>query len=200
MTNEEKLEYIKSNYKVVREYKSLKKENNYFYNEWVNKTSKILPSKLYKYRKCNNNNLRALQNKKAWFSKPSTWNDKIDVTVRYNLKKDLEYIDEHFDDFVLNMAFGFSNKHIQSFCKQKGFSGFEKIKDIYFSVFSKEKDIKPNKINEYLIPIVGLKNAKQITSKIQETLAIIMNDKFKSKILNLFNKLLYFSVFIIDNL
>ena len=193
MTNEEKLEYIRKNYITARMYELLNEGKEIFYEEWIDTISRILPSRLYKYRKCNNNNLRTLKNRKAWFSKPSTWNDKIDVTVTYNLEKDLEYIEEHFDDYVVSFAFVFINKYIGSFCQQKGNVNSEKVKEVYHSVFAGEKELNSNKMIAYLEPVVGWKPARQIAVKTQEALAMVMTDKFKFQILDSLKKALSFN-------
>ena len=138
----------------------MKEDKDIFYDEWIEKISGILPSRLYKYRKCNNNNLNALKNKKAWFSKPSTWNDKIDVTVTYNLEKDLKYIEQNFDEYVLSFAFSFINKYIESFCEQKEYVNAERVKEVYYSVFAGENELNPNKMIAYLEPAVGWKPAR----------------------------------------
>ena len=193
MKNEEKLEYIKANYIALRTWQILEDDKDIFYDELIKKIREVIPSRLYKYRKCNNNNLNALKNKKAWFSKPSSWNDKIDVTVIYCLEKDLEYIEQHFDDYALNFAFSFINKYIESFCKQKGSINASKVMEIYYSVFAGEKNLNPNKMIAYLEPVVGWKPARQITVKTQEALAMVMTDKFKLQIIDSLKKFLSFN-------
>ena len=54
-----------------------------------------------------------------WFSNSSTWNDPIDVTVKYNIEKDVELLDSNFDEYALKFAFMFINKYIDSLCNQK---------------------------------------------------------------------------------
>ena len=85
MNNEERLKFIKENYKASRTWELLDEGKTEFYKDWIDYLLTIIPNHLYKYRVCNENNLNALKNRKAWFSNPNTWNDKIDVTAAYNL-------------------------------------------------------------------------------------------------------------------
>lgn len=194
MTNEEKLDFIKSNYKSARTWEILSKEKkDLFYEEWINNLIRIIPKNLYKYRACNDNNLSALKNKKAWFSSPSTWNDPIDVTVEYNIENDINFLDDSFDISIPKFAFMFINKYIESFCEQKKFVTADKVKEVYYSVFREGKEFNPNKMIRYLTPIVGEKPARQITVKIQEAFAHVLNPKFKEDVLNGFRQFFSFN-------
>lgn len=180
LTNEEKLEFIKANYKSARTWELIpKEEKDLFYKEWINCLANIIPINLYKYRECNDNNILALRNKKAWFSNPSTWNDPIDVTAQYNLKKDLKILDENFDDYVLKFALRFINQYIDSFCAQKKFVEPDTVKKVYYSVFKDTDSFDPNKMITYLTPIVGNIPARQITVKTQEIFIKVFTPEFK---------------------
>lgn len=193
MDNEEKLEFIKANYKSARTLELLPDGKEEFRKAWVSMLLSVIPQRLYKYRKCNNNNLHALKNKKAWFSNPNTWNDQIDVTVIYNIEKDIEYLDKHFDEYVIKFAFAFINKYIESFCEQKKFVTADKVKEAYYASFGSERELNPDRMIAYLEPVVGWKPARQITAKTQEVLVMTMGDKFKQKIIGGFEKLLGFN-------
>ena len=68
LTNEEKLEFIKANYKSTRTWElKPKEEKDLFYNEWINCLANIIPINLYKYRECNDNNISELRRKKLGF-------------------------------------------------------------------------------------------------------------------------------------
>lgn len=194
MTNEEKLEFIKTNYETARILELLpNEEKECFYEEWINALINVIPTNLYKYRECNDNNLSALKNKKAWFSNPSTWNDPIDVTVKYNIQKDLKLMDENFDSYVLKFAFSFINKYIESFCEQKKFVTADKVKEVYYSAFYGDDEFNPERMISYLSPIVGDKPAKQITVKTQEIFNQGMTPEFKKQILDGLEKFLGFN-------
>lgn len=193
MTNEEKLEFIKANYKTTRALELLSEGKEEFLQEWISMVLNVIPQRLYRYRKCNKNNLNALKNKKAWFSNPSTWNDQIDVTVAYDIQKDIKYLDEHFDEYVLKFAFAFINKYIESFCEQKKFVTADQVKEVYYSSFKDDNVFNPGRMTAYLEPIVGWKPARQITVKTQEALAYTMSKEFKEKIINGFQKFLGFN-------
>lgn len=64
-------------------------------------------------------NYKLLRSKMRWISNSSTWNDPIDVAVKYNTEKDVELLDSNFDKFDLKFAFMFINKYIDSLCSQK---------------------------------------------------------------------------------
>lgn len=184
MTNEEKLEFIKANYKSARIWGLLPiEEKDRFYEEWINTLINVVPIKLYKYRECNENNLLALKNKQAWFSNPSTWNDPIDVTVQYNFEKDLKLLDETFDDYVIKFASMIVNKYIEAFCEQKKFVTADEVKEVYYSAFKDDDNFNPNRMIEFLTPIVGNKPASQITVKTQEVLMQVFTPEFKKNII-----------------
>lgn len=64
-------------------------------------------------------NYKLLRSKMRWFSNSSTWNDPIDVAVKYNIEKDVELLDSNFDKYALKFAFMFINKYIDSLCNKK---------------------------------------------------------------------------------
>ena len=194
MTNEEKLEFIKTNYKTGRCLELLSDDDKeIFLEEWVSKIVSIVPKNLYKYRVCNNYNLDSLRNKKAWFSNPSAWNDPIDMTVKYNIEKDIKLLKDNFDYFVLKFAFSFINKYIESFCEQKKFVTADKVKEVYYSAFKGDESFNPDRMINYLTPVVGDKPAKQITVKTQEALNTVLSPKFKDKIIGNLEKFLGFN-------
>ncbi len=185
MTNEEKLEFIKANYKSSRCWELLdSSEKTEFYEEWIKTLLRIVPLNLYKYRSCNEDNLKMLKNKTAWFSCPSTWNDQIDVTVSYDLDKDVEEIEKNFDNYVCKFAFAFINQYIESFCEQKKFVTKEQVRDIYYKAFKDDKSINFDRIVAYLEPVVGWKPARQIAVKTQEAFLIVEKPEFKDQIIN----------------
>ena len=180
MNNKKRLEFIKQNYFNNRAISLLPKEKQ---EEalllYANSLLEIVPKKLYKYRICNDNNLNILREKKAWFSNPSTWNDPLDVTVSYDIEKDLQYIKENIDKIAINMAFHFINQYIESFCEQKKFLIADVVKKVYYSAFKGENEFNPTRMIRYLTPVVGNVPARQITVKTQEVLLQVCNSKFK---------------------
>ncbi len=194
MTNEEKLDFIKANYKSSRCWELLQgNEKLEFYEEWVKTLLSIIPTHLYKYRACNEDNLRMLRNKTAWFSCPSTWNDQIDVTVSYDLDKDVDELEKNFDKYVYKFAFAFINQYIESFCDQKKFVTKEQVRDVYYKAFKGDESINFDRIVNYLEPVVGWKPARQIAAKTQEAFMMVEKPKFKNKILNGFKQFLGFN-------
>ena len=192
MTNDEKLAFIKENYLFSRKFE-LSNNKEKILDEWKKAMLSRIPKNLYKYRVCNDDNLNALKDKKAWFSDPNKWNDPIDVTVSYDLENDVKYLDEHFDDYVVKLAFSLINKNIESFCKQKKFVTPDEVKSVYYSVFKDECEFNPEKMIAYLEPIVGWKPARQITVKTQEAFAQMLSPQFKEKILSGFKQFLGFN-------
>ena len=107
MTNEEKLKFIQYNYVNARALELLSTDRKeLFLRQWAKETLTIVPTHLYKYRVCNENNLNMIRNRTAWFSCPSTWNDPIDVTVSYDLKKDSKMLKEKEDELAAKMRMG----------------------------------------------------------------------------------------------
>ena len=56
-------------------------------SEFDSSTTLQKPNKFYKYRTCSRNNINNLQEGKAWFSSPTSWNDKIDCTILLDLEE-----------------------------------------------------------------------------------------------------------------
>lgn len=99
MTNEEKLKFIKYNYINIRSAELMSADKKgAFLRDWAEEILEAVPSHLYKYRECNENNLNMLRNRTAWFSCPSTWNDPIDVTVSYDLERDSQILQAKIDN------------------------------------------------------------------------------------------------------
>ena len=192
MTNEEKLAFIRENYLFARTFE-LVPDKEQIFKKWTISIRNRIPQFLYKYRECNENNLNALKNKKAWFSNPNTWNDPIDVTVLYNLENDVKYLEEHFDDYILKFAFSFVNHYIESFCNQKKFVTADEVKNVYYAAFKGEQNFNPDRMIAFLRPIVGDKPARQITVKTQEAFLQVINPEFKERIINDFKRFLGFN-------
>lgn len=180
MNNKKRLEFIKQNYFNNRSISLLPKEvQEEALLAYANSLLEIVPKKLYKYRICNDNNLNILREKKAWFSNPSTWNDPLDVTVSYDIEKDLKYIKENIDKIAINMAFHFIDQYIESFCEQKKFVSPDVVKEVYYSAFKGEDEFNPTRMIKALTPVVGNVPARQITVKTQEALLQVSKSKFK---------------------
>lgn len=172
LTNEEKLEFIKTYYKFTRMWELRpKEEKDSFYKEWIKTFSHSIPTYLYKYRECNENNLSALKNKKAWFSNPTSWNDCLDVTVHCDLKKDLAIFKESYDKYVPKIAYQILNSNKELSCEQKKFVTLNKLEEVYSSAFKGDKKFNLTRMVECLTPIVGDESAHQFAVKIQETIA-----------------------------
>ena len=57
------------------------------------------------------------------------------------------------------------------------------FKEVYYSVFSDEKELNPEKMLFYLTPVVGDKPAKQITVKTRKVLIKVFSPEFKENII-----------------
>lgn len=194
MTNEEKLKFIQYNYVNARALELLSTDRKeLFLRQWAKETLTIVPTHLYKYRVCNENNLNMIRNRTAWFSCPSTWNDPIDVTVSYDLEKDSKMLKEKEDELAAKMALTFINKYIESFCEQKKFVTAEEVKKVYYGAFEGESGINPKRIIFYLTPIVGEKPAKQIAVKTQEAFSMVNTPKFREQVFGGLEKMMHFN-------
>lgn len=194
MTNEEKLKFIQYNYVNSRASELIpQNEKESFLRAWAEEILTIVPTRLYKYRACNENNLNMLRDRTAWFSCPSTWNDPIDVTVFYDLEKDSQLLQEQLDEIVTKWAFTFINQYIKSFCEQKKFVTAEEVKSVYYGAFEGEQYINPERIVAYLTPVVGDKPARQIAVKTQEAFAMVDTPKFREQVLGGLEKMMHFN-------
>ena len=194
MTNEEKLKFIQYNYVNARALELLSTDRKeLFLRQWAKETLTIVPTHLYKYRVCNENNLNMIRNRTAWFSCPSTWNDPIDVTVSYDLEKDSKMLKEKEDELAAKMALTFINKYIESFCEQKKFVTAEEVKKVYYGAFEGESGINSKRIIFYLTPIVGEKPAKQIAVKTQEAFSMVNTPKFREQVFGGLEKMMHFN-------
>ena len=194
MTNEEKLKFIQYNYVNSRASELIPPhEKNTFLRSWAEEILTIVPTHLYKYRVCNENNLAMLRNRTAWFSCPSTWNDPIDVTVSYDLERDSQILQEQMDEIAMKMAFTFINQYIESFCEQKKFVTADEVKEYYYGAFEGEQCINPERIVAYLTPVVGEKPARQIAVKTQEAFAMVDTPKFREQVFGGLEKMMHFN-------
>jgi len=194
MTNEEKLKFIQYNYVNARALELLSTDRKeLFLRQWAKETLTIVPTHLYKYRVCNENNLNMIRNRTAWFSCPSTWNDPIDVTVSYDLEKDSKMLKEKEDELAAKMALTFINKYIESFCEQKKFVTAEEVKKVYYGAFEGESGINATRIIFYLTPIVGEKPAKQIAVKTQKAFSMVNTPKFREQVFGGLEKMMHFN-------
>ena len=194
MTNEEKHRFIQYNYVNSRASELIpQNEKESFFRAWAEEILTIVPTHLYKYRACNENNFNMLRNRTAWFSCPSTWNDPIDVTVSYDLERDSQIIQEQMDEMATKMAFTFINQYIESFCGQKKFVTAEEVKSYYYSAFRGEDQINPERIVAYLTPVVGEIPARQIAVKTQEAFAMVDAPDFRKKAFGGLDKMMHFN-------
>lgn len=194
MTNEEKLKFLKYNYVNSRTFELIHDHGkDTFMRAWAEEILTIVPTHLYKYRACNEDNLNMLRNRTAWFSCPSTWNDPIDVTVSYDLDKDLQMLQDNIDKIVIKIAFTFVNQYIESFCEQKKFVTADEVKTIYYGAFQGEQYINPERIVAYLTPVVGEIPARQIAVKTQEAFMMVYKPEYKQNIINELDKMMSFN-------
>lgn len=56
------------------------------------------PAKLYKFRRCNENNINAFRNQQIWFATPSTMNDDYDAALLCDKDKILSELNSLFDN------------------------------------------------------------------------------------------------------
>lgn len=194
MINEEKLEFLKYSYVNSRTFELIPDhEKDTFLRAWSEEILTIVPTHLYKYRVCNENNLKMLRNRTAWFSCPRTWNDPIDVTVSYDLGKDLQMLQDNIDKIVIKIAFTLVNQYIESFCEQKKFVTADEVKTIYYGAFQGEQYINPERIVAYLTPAVGEIPARQIAVKTQEAFMMVYKPAYKQNIINELDKMMSFN-------
>lgn len=185
MTNEEKLEFLKSSYIYTRATELLSDvDSEKMTHKWISEMLPKIPIKLYKYRSCCDNNLAVLKNKTAWFSCPITWNDPIDVTVSYDMEKDNKLLQDHINQIVGKTAFSLVNRYIESFCEQKKFVTADQVKQAYYDSFNGERKVDLKRIIAVLTPIVGEIPARQIAVKTQEAFLVAEQMNFKEKYLN----------------
>ena len=190
MDKDEKIEFIKLNFLLSKNKHQIEGDKTVFDSELIRKIGEQVPHRLYKYRECNNNNLNALKNKKAWFSNPLTWNDKIDVTVTYDLEKDLQYIESHMDEFVIGFTFNIMNKILPISPEIKDFIISSDYLDFCHYILSDENELKKDKIISYLVPLVGIEEAKNYADKIEMGFATILNEASKRKMIDNLKKIL----------
>ena len=191
MTREEKLNFIKTNYINSRVSEWMTgEEKEQFLLGWSMEVLQNAPTHLYKYRICNENNLAMLRNKTAWFSCPDTWNDPIDVTVKYDFQKDAQLLENSIDEIAIKMAFSVINQYIESFCKQKKYVTADEVKRIYYDVFHQDHSLNPDKIVLYLSPVVGEIPARQIAQKTKEAFALAESSQIKKQVVDGLDKMM----------
>jgi hypothetical protein len=185
-----KLNFIKFNYKCSRTFELLEEPKKLsFHEEWIDQIIDCCPKHFYKYRSFNGDNVDALIQKKAWFSRPSAWNDPIDVTVHYDLGKDIADMDRDFDQLVLKFARLFIEKYMASYCDQKKTIDLQTLTYYYDSAFKGSDGFEPGRIVTALTPVVGDKVARQMAAKTSQILHDVLNPEFKENMTAAFSKM-----------
>lgn len=123
----------------------------------IEKRLKFVPNKLYRYRGGIKYDFDALENDYLWFSQPKYCDDKIDYTLKYDIKKQLrkiiKYIQNNFEYFVLYFIKNFLSKGIE--LPEEINVGT--IKVIREKCFDKNGQIKEKEAIEYFKEHSGLK-------------------------------------------
>ena len=194
MNNKKRLEFIKQNYFNNRAISLLpKEEQEEVLLTYAAGLLEIVPKKLYKYRACNDNNLNIIREKKAWFSNPSSWNDPLDVTILYDLEKDIKYLNDNVVDISIKITYSIVKQYINSSFKEDDCISSEAINDAVRYSFDKYGRFSPLKMINYLKPIIGYNYAKDITTKTQQALDDLKQSKFLDDFKKQLNNLLSFN-------
>jgi hypothetical protein len=189
-SNSWKRNFIKFNYKCSRTFEFLQEPQKFaFHEEWVDQVIQVCPKHLYKYRSFSTDNVNSFIQKKAWFSRPSAWNDPIDATVHYDLGKDIGDMNRNFDQLVLKFARLFIEKYMASYCEQKKTIDLDTLSYYYDSAFEGRDDFDPERIVAALTPVVGDKVSRQIAAKSAQILHDVLTPEFKENMTKAFSKM-----------
>ena len=73
----------------------MKEKEELFWKRYESLFCEKLPQKLYKYRKCSEQNIKAFEDDFAWFSTPSEFGDIVDSTLNTDIESELEEIEKN---------------------------------------------------------------------------------------------------------
>ena len=109
----------------------------------------IPKQKLYKFRKCNNDNFRALEQNSIWMSKASSFPDTFDSIINIDPKKNSKEIEKWLRENLLRYIF----EYTKNVCVSKGidfpytFSDFQEYAE---KCYDKNGNLKKDKEIEFL--------------------------------------------------
>ena len=116
----------------------------------VEERLKFVPNKLYRYRSGNKYDFDALENDYLWFSQPKDCDDKIDYTLKYDIKKQskklVKYIQNNYEYIVLD----FIRKCVPDGVVLPDEINIETIKSIREKCYDENGRIKEKEAIEYL--------------------------------------------------
>ena len=104
------------------------------------------PKSLFKYRKINENNLKVLENKEAWFSIASEFGDMSDLTLNTDIEKELEDIETNKEEHLIKLSSAFVNLMLKQYGKQVKAGDVENV----MHLFSSDGAIKVDETYEFL--------------------------------------------------
>ena len=182
----DKLTYLHRSYKwaIMIRY-SREPEKAVIKNNCLNWVISNCPKRLFKYRACDLRNFNTLRDKKAWFSSPSTWNDGIDVTVKYDLESDFRYIEEHYDEYVSEIALAMLHNLFRNNWHYSVVIDGKLVFSLDKSIFKTESgELDLQRIRGNLIGLVGHTRAGELMNVLHQALEKAKSEEFKAKYLS----------------
>lgn len=183
MENEKRKEFIEDYFKFLKSINHLSKDiQKNLTKDYIIKHDQDIPKKLYKYRECNEQNLNSLRNKKAWFSNPITWNDKIDVTILFELKDDLNDLIKSKDKLIVKYTKMLIDKVNSEICDNTLFLKEINLEEIYNEMFEESGDFNNEKAYKYFLLKFGEEPTKCVIDNIKKAINILNKENFDVKL------------------
>ena len=90
-------EYKRIFFDTILPHPIVEEERKRIFQPLVNWVNKNIPSKLFKFRECNENNIQAFSNKQVWFATASKMNDDFDSLLFCDVDRIKRDFDDQFD-------------------------------------------------------------------------------------------------------
>lgn len=191
MTNKEKLDFITWHLDSLNELSECTGYKLKYKTKIRNQKIKdTIPHYLYKYRTCTNQNLKTLERQNAYFSSPKTWNDSLDVTVRYDFEKDSKIFHENLNNFISICSLYIIKRFISPLEINKYENEIDEITSLYKKVIVNDEKLDNDTLISLLEPKMGASDAitlSNILFKSIQELSNINNRTDKTGIFNLNN-------------
>lgn len=143
-------------------------EKHNSYSPVINLVNQMLPSKIYRFRRCSERNLSSFLNDELWFSNGCTMNDDFDARLYYDKKKIYEWLNSLITEEGCLKVFD----QIRYMSKMP--AGFELLVSNVEHVFNELKNISKDQALNISTQITNTikinleESLKDITQKIQE--------------------------------
>ena len=184
MNTDEKKEVILNNLSLSNQARLDKQNESIHLRNLFEYMDDRIPEKLYKYRECNEANLKTLLKKQIWVSNPNKWKDQADVTIPFDFEEDENHIKKNYNSIVFKYSFNIMNLLIEAYCGGMKLENVDLVKNVYLDYLEKEPEFNVDKLIVRFEEIIGWRDARKLSDLLSKKIKKFLNPKFEAKIIN----------------